>query len=129
VPSSFDGNVLTCAGYMKTADPTDYPDMSSLQSFCSKKGDVRAAGTGLSTGGSATRSVVVVTNAPATPSLQTSTGAANTNNVVIVTASSANVPTVTATSAAAAFSHNLEGSIMYLSLTFALATLGMCILL
>jgi hypothetical protein len=44
-PNIFDGAVLTCAEYLKTADPTDYSTFAELEGFCTSIGNVLEAGT------------------------------------------------------------------------------------
>lgn len=129
-PNAFDDPVLSCANYLKTASPSDYSDVLSIENFCTKKGDVRAS-TGASTKPSGTGSVVVVPTNPATPSLKTSsstTSASTTPNVVVVTATPA-ASTTAAKSGGTSFSRGLEGTVVYLGVSLALAALGMCILL
>lgn len=126
-PNAFDDPVLSCANYLKTASPTDYSNVLSIESFCTKKGDVRAT-----TNASGTGSVVVVATNPATPSLKTSsstTGTSTTQSVVVVTATASTASTSAAKSGGVSSSHALEGTVVYMGVSLALAALGMCILL
>jgi ribosomal protein S18 len=123
-PGNFDGAVLTCANYISTAVPTNYADISSLQNFCTKKGNVRASGTG---------SVVVVTGSPATPSVGSSSSAAKSSTsvaptVVIVTATAPTAST-SAPAKSSGSRNGFEGTMIYLGFSLALAALGMCIML
>jgi len=40
IPNWFDGAVLTCANYIKTADPTDYVTYEALEDYCTSIGNV-----------------------------------------------------------------------------------------
>jgi hypothetical protein len=42
-PNVFDGAVVTCANYIKTAEPTDYATFEALEDFCTSVGDVLQA--------------------------------------------------------------------------------------
>jgi ribosomal protein S18 len=132
-PSQFDGQVLSCANYLSTANPTDYSDIVSLESFCTSQGNVRSSNAESST---TVRSQVVVTNSPPTASIGAgSTSSPSTTKtstvapvVVTVVASSSVATTSTSKSAGvASFSH--DGSMIYLGITFAFTILGLCIVL
>ncbi|KAH8679771.1 hypothetical protein BGZ60DRAFT_400649 [Tricladium varicosporioides] len=73
-PSSFDNNVLSCANYVKTADPSDYSDIVALTSFCSSAGDVSAKATG---------TAVTVPTAKTTPLTGSSTDTSVSTEVTI----------------------------------------------
>lgn len=135
-PSQFDGPVLSCANYLSTAAPTDYTDIASLESFCTKQGNVRSSNDGSST---SVKSQVVVTNSPLTASIgASSTSSASSTTTTKASATGPVVVTVVASSSAAAasssksagvasFSH--DGSMIYLGITFAFTVLGLCIVL
>ncbi|KAH6669588.1 hypothetical protein B0J14DRAFT_599018 [Halenospora varia] len=75
-PSSFDNNVLSCASYVKTADPSDYSVIVALSGFCSAAGDVSAKTTG-------TGVVTVPTTAKTTALTGSATGASGSTEQTI----------------------------------------------
>lgn len=89
-PDRFDGPVLTCANYAKTADPTDYSSIAALESFCAKEGDVRSPTAGSTT---AAKSAATVSVTPAaSPTQLVVTVLTLTNSLTPTTSVQSNTP-------------------------------------
>lgn len=142
-PSQFDGPILTCANYLKTASPPDYSTYTSLENFCTDLGNVvanaggaastNAGGAATTAGAKSTKSQVIIGGLPATNSLDGPSPTSTTQvTVVTVIASSSSAVTKTSKAAAAGgvvgrFSQG--GNVMVMGVAFGLVTFVMCFVL
>ncbi|KAH7310965.1 hypothetical protein BKA65DRAFT_518372 [Rhexocercosporidium sp. MPI-PUGE-AT-0058] len=138
-PGGFDRPVATCAEYVKTASPTDYPVLSGLEDFCTIVGDVINSGSGGGGGGAAnTGKPLSNTNAPIFGFTSKSTSPSNTPSITRVPGSSTGVPlpttitlvpTTTANSSSELGRSPIDGMVKAILLSFLVTILGLLIML
>ncbi|KAK0105194.1 hypothetical protein ONS95_004411 [Cadophora gregata] len=134
-PNGFDSPVSTCAEFVKTASPTDYPVLSGLEGFCTALGDVIKSG---GSGAANTGKPLFNTDAPildlnsrsmtpgTTPSVTTSRGtAAGTPRPTTITL----IPTTTANSSSNIRKSALDGMAKTILLSSLAVVLGLLIIL
>ncbi|KAG4431550.1 hypothetical protein IFR05_012963 [Cadophora sp. M221] len=88
-PKGFDSPVSTCAEFVKTASPTDYPVLSAFEDFCTSVGDVINSSGG---GAANTGKPLSNTNAAIFGFTAKTTSSSNTPSITRVPGSSAATP-------------------------------------